>query len=199
MTFVGTGGVGKTSLSLCFAIQAALERKKVAAITVDPSNRLNTLLGLKQGLSTRQEIVFDNPGVSFDVFFLDTEKIFQRFISTHTDGKFYEKLKKNPIYQQISKNLRETHNFSALYKMVEILQTDSYDFIVLDTPPCHQVIEFFNSPDRLQNFFSLYEGHLANPWLSWIKSSFLFEKALKTLIGEQFLDSLDQFLKSLAI
>lgn len=187
--------MGKTSLALSFAIEAAREKKKVAAITVDPSNRLNALLGLKQGMDSRQEIVFDPPGVSLDVFFLDTQSIFQRFVASNMEGIFYERIRKNSIYQQISKNLRETHNFAALYKMVEIFSIESYDFIVLDTPPCHQVIEFFNSPGQLQSFFSLYKDKFINPWFSWIKASSLVEKGLKKLIGEKFIHSVDQFFK----
>ena len=79
--------------------------------------------------------------------------------------------------------------------MVEILSTRSYDFIVLDTPPCHQVIEFFNSPVHLQNFFSLYKDKFTNPWFSWIKASSLVEKGLTKLVGQKFIHNVDQFFK----
>lgn len=198
VTFVGTGGVGKTSLAISFALEAAKEKKKVAAITVDPSNRLNTLLGLKEGMDTGQKVVFESLGVSLDVFFLNTQNLFQRFIASHVGDLFYEKIRKNSIYQQVSKNLRETHNFAALYKMVEILSVRSYDFIVLDTPPCHQVIEFFSAPGQLQNFFSLYKNKFSNPWFSWMKTSSMMEKGLKSLLGKEFVENVDQFFKIIA-
>ena len=198
VTFVGTGGVGKTSLAISFALEAARERKKVAAITVDPSNRLNILLGLKKGMDEGQRVIFDSLETSVDVFFLDTEKIFQRFVASHVGDLFYEKIGKNSIYQQVSKNLRETHNFAALYKMVEVLSFQSYDFIVLDTPPCHQVVEFFSAPGQLQNFFSLYKNKFSNPWFSWVKTSSVMEKGLKKFMGKKLIDNIDQFFKTIA-
>ncbi len=190
--------MGKTSLALSFALEAAKGKKKVAAITIDPSNRLNSLLGLRQGMDARQEVFFETLEVSLDVFFLDTQSIFQRFMASHLGETFYEKIRKNSIYQQVSKNLRETHNFAALYKMVEVLSIQPYDFIVLDTPPCHQVIEFFSAPGQLQNFFSLYKNRLANPWFSWMKTSSFLEKGLKRLTGEEFIGSVNQFFKVIA-
>ena len=193
---MGTGGVGKTSLSLCFAIEAAREKRKVAVITVDPSRRLNALLGLKQEMETKQQIVFKDPKISLDVYFVNTESTFEKFVAHHIDETVHKKIKENPIYRQISKNLRETHNFAALYKIVEILSTQSYDWIVLDTPPCHQVMEFFDSPIQLQKFFSHYKDHRLGAWVSWLREPFM-EGILKKLAGEEFFRNMNHFFTSI--
>ncbi len=197
LTFIGTGGVGKTSLSVVTALRAAQNGRRVAAITIDPSRRLTHLLGMQSESEGEnvQTIQWDGLSGSLDLYFVDPEKVFQEFVSSHIGESMYEKLSRNGIYKQISKNLRETHNFAALYKMVEVFKNDEYDLVVLDTPPSNQVIEFFESPKRLQKFFSNQsEGEKAN-WLDWIqsKSLKLAEGFMKKMVGGEFVSEMNHF------
>lgn len=114
----------------------------MAAITVDPSRRLVRLLD--------QPMQEDHFKGSLSLHSVDTEVIFKAFVLEAMGEKYYRTIEKNRIFQQIAKNLRETHNFAALYKMAELVGDPQYDLVVLDTPPCHQVIEFFEAPQRLQ-------------------------------------------------
>lgn len=193
ITFIGTGGVGKTSLSLATALQAGRRGKKVAAITVDPSKRLSRILGLDEHGAGKLDS--ENMSGQIDVFHIDPQQVFQEFVSSHMSADLYAKLKSNGIYRQISKNLRETHNFAALYKMSDIFDSNQYDLIVLDTPPCHQVVEFLQAPSRLQKFFSGKEEKEKAGWVSWIqnKSLQVTETFLKTLVGKEFVEEMDKF------
>ncbi len=196
LTFIGTGGVGKTSLSVVTAIQAAKSGRRVAAITIDPSRRLTHLLGMD--LNSQQDfqsIQWDDMSGSLDIYYVDPETVFQQFVSSHLSSQLYDKLKSNGIYRQISKNLRETHNFAALYKMVEIFKKDEYDLVVLDTPPCDQVIEFFESPSRLQKFFSNQGEDEKKTWVDWIQNKSLkfAESFIKKLVGGEFVDEMNGF------
>ncbi|MEM7646068.1 MAG: ArsA-related P-loop ATPase [Pseudomonadota bacterium] len=195
VTFVGTGGVGKTSLSLALAIEACRQGKRVAAITVDPSRRLESLLNMTGSDSHSVSLKLPSSDNSLDVYSVDTEQGFKQFIITNISEAFYEKLNRNRIFKQISQNLRETHNFVALNQLVEVVKKGHYDFVVLDTPPCHQVIDFFESPQRLQKFFSSQLTQKSGDWLGWIqkKSMSFVEIFLKRLVGQQFVDEMESF------
>ena len=192
---MGTGGVGKTSLSVAIALRAAQKGKRVAAITVDPSRRLTSLLGLDYETSNSGIVEWDSLSGSLEIFHIDASKVFREFVSSHLGEKLNGNLEKNGIYRQISKNLRETHNFAALYKMVQIFDQDKYDLIILDTPPCNQVIDFFESPGRLQKFFSGHEKGENNSWLSWIqdKGVRIVEKFMQKLVGKEFFNEMESF------
>ena len=196
ITFVGTGGVGKTSLSILCAIAAAKQGRKVAAITVDPSRRLSDVLGLGEGQGNPTQLSWPAFSGSLDVYHVDTEATFEQFVSQNMSSEFYKKLRQNKIYQQISQSLRETHNFAALYLMIQVLKQD-YDLVILDTPPCHQVVDFFESPQRLQKFFSNNLSPDKESWLGWFKDQGVkvAERFLQTLVGGEFVAEMDSFFR----
>lgn len=197
ITFVGTGGVGKTSLSLATAIQGARQGRRVAAITVDPSRRLTSLLGLESSDQHSKSIQWEGVEQPLDIFYVDPPTLFQNFVAANMKPELYAKLKENGIYKQVSQNLRETHNFAALYKTEQVFSSDDYDLVVLDTPPCHQVVDFFESPARLQRFFSAAPETSKKGWVYWLQERGLqvAEGFLKTLVGDEFVEEMDHFFR----
>ncbi len=111
--------------------------------------------------------------------------------------ELFSTLEANGIYQQISQNLRETHNFAALYKVESLLEGQQYDLVILDTPPSDQVVDFFESPRRLQKFFSARTPQEKEGWVQWVqeKGVRVAEGFLKTLVGGDFVDEMDHFFK----
>jgi anion-transporting ArsA/GET3 family ATPase len=201
LTFVGTGGVGKTSLSILSAVAAARDGKKVAAITVDPSRRLSEVMGIGEEKAMPIRLSWPQWSGHLDVYYVDTEETFAAFVRKNMDSAFYARLSQNKIYQQISKNLRETHNFAALYQMIQVIDDPQYDLVILDTPPCHQVVDFFEAPQRLQSFFSaqLFPG-TAGSWLGWIKDQGVraAEMVLQAVVGSEFVEEMDGFLRGVS-
>ncbi len=189
--------MGKTSLSLVAAIQGAKQGKRVAAITVDPSRRLTSLLGLEASEDQSKSVRWASIDKPIDVFYIEPSSVFQSFVEANMNKEFFEKLKDNGIYKQISQNLRETHNFAALYKTESILSSGQYDLVVLDTPPCHQVVDFFESPSRLQRFFSAAPEPSKKGWIQWVqeKGVQVAESFLKTLVGDEFVEEMDHFFR----
>lgn len=115
----GKGGVGKTTLTTNIAAAIAQRKKRVLVIDLDPQNALRLHLGMDPddiaGLS-REGVtptsVFDSP---FDVRFVPFGQI------NDTDlVQFESTLKCNPLW---------------LRNAIELLPPNSFDFILLDTPP----------------------------------------------------------------
>lgn len=115
----GKGGVGKTTLTANIAVALALRKKRVLLIDLDPQNALRFHLGMdpndisglvREGIAPAS--IFDSP---FEVKFIP----FGRAKESDLTG-FEAKLQHNPrwVAESIAK-----------------LQTDSLDFILLDTPP----------------------------------------------------------------
>lgn len=190
--------MGKTSLSISVAIEAARMGKKVAAITVDPSRRLAHLMGLKEQSDIAQSVTDNALNGMLDIFYVDVESTFQSFVKDHISDNFFSNIQSNKIYQQISQNLRETHNFAALYKTVKVLNLSQYDLVILDTPPCHQVIEFFESPSRLKKMFGSKGVREKDGWVTWVqkKGMFAVERVLAQVAGREFVEEINSFFQA---
>lgn len=184
-------------MSLATAIQGARQGLNVAAITVDPSRRLSSLLELEPSDEQCKSVLAESLPKPVDVYYVDPSVVFQKFVAKHLKPELYDKLSNNGIYKQISQSLRETHNFAALYKMERVLENSNYDMVVLDTPPSHQVIDFFESPARLQKFFSSTQLSDKKGWLHWVqeRGMSVAESFLKTLVGKEFVDEMDGFFR----
>ncbi|MCB0378882.1 MAG: ArsA family ATPase [Bdellovibrionales bacterium] len=191
--------MGKTTVSVAASIYGALQGKKVAAITIDPSKRLASALGLKERSQSLQKLSSPNFSQDMDVLFLDTEVAFQEFVRENLSDGYFEGISSSKIYQQISKNLRETHNFAALYQLDKVLRRGDYDLVVLDTPPCHQVIDFFQAPIQLQKFFTRKDKTSSSKLVSWFqeKGLSLAETVLKNIAGEEFIREVDYFFSNI--
>ena len=166
---------------------------KVAVITIDPSKRLAKTLGLEN--DSYKSIHWDSFEQPMDVYFLDAKKEFNKFVENSLSEALYKKIIKNKIFLQISKNLRETHNFAAIYKLDEILSSNKYDLIILDTPPSHQVIEFFESPEKLQKFFTKKNERKTSSIVSWFQDKGLefVENILMMVTGREFVGEVENF------
>ncbi|MCJ8276787.1 MAG: hypothetical protein MJK18_08090 [Bdellovibrionales bacterium] len=178
---------------MALAINGAKQGKKVAAITIDPSRRLAKTLGLEN--SSFKEVdwpEFDNP---MDVYFLNAEESFNEFVKGQLSKSVFDKVQRNRIFSQISKNLRETHNFAAIYRLDEILKNKDYDLVILDTPPSQQAIDFFEAPEKLIKFFTRKNSKKKSGVVKWIqgKGLELIETLLMNMAGKEFLKETELF------
>lgn len=149
---VGSGGVGKTSVSASLGYLAASDGLKVHVLTIDPSQRLKTTLGFKPGeLST----VCPTPGLSGELSasIVDPKKTFDEFLARASGQAKAHKLLNNKLYQQLSTTLSGSQEFTALEKLYSLHESGQYDLIILDTPPAKHAIDFLEAPQKLAALF----------------------------------------------
>lgn len=202
---IGSGGVGKTTVSAALGLWAAKQGKKVLVLTVDPARRLATTLGIAPDGSEHR---VDLPSASGELWasVLNSKKIFDEFVlKSVSRPESAEKLFKNRLYQQLSTTLSGSQEFTSLEKLYSAFESKKYDLIILDTPPTKHAIDFLKAPEKLTALFNESvakwfrqtegEGGLFGKILQSSTSKVL--SVLKTLTGSEFISQLQDFFENI--
>ncbi|MGH2721892.1 MAG: ArsA family ATPase [Actinomycetota bacterium] len=160
----GSGGVGKTTISAAIALEAARRGRKTIVVTIDPAKRLANALGLKELSNEPRRIPkrkFTDAGLEqapLYAMMLDTKRTFDALVIRYAKGpEQAERILGNHLYQAFSGAMSGTHEYMAMEKLYELDFEDTYDLIVIDTPPTRNAIDFLEAPKHLTSFF---EGRL---------------------------------------
>lgn len=214
---VGSGGVGKTTTAATLALLAALDGRRVLALTIDPARRLADALGLKALGHDVQQVPDEKidevarrrglervPGGKLSAMMLDQKRAFDELVSRYAkDEKLRQRILKNAIYQQISASLAGSHEYAAMSKLSELASEARYDLLVLDTPPTENALDFLDAPERiseavdspaLQWFIKPYLQQ-AGSWslrLVGVGGAFVL-RGLARFVGSQFLQQMAEF------
>lgn len=154
---VGSGGVGKTTVSASLGLMAAHMGKKTLVLTVDPAKRLATTLGLGTGIDeARVPLEGLPPGGELTASIIDSKKVFDDFVkrAMKSDSKAVEKILNNSLYKQLSTTLSGSQEFTALEKLYSAAEEQEYDLIILDTPPTKHAIDFLHAPQKISALFN---------------------------------------------
>jgi anion-transporting ArsA/GET3 family ATPase len=150
---VGTGGVGKTTVSAALALEAARRGRRALVLTIDPARRLADALGVETLDDQERPVATDllaRSGGSLSAMMLDTKRTFDEIVSRYApDPQTLERIFANPIYQNLTDALAGSREFSAVERLHQLHVSDRYDLIVLDTPPARHALEFLDAPRRL--------------------------------------------------
>jgi anion-transporting ArsA/GET3 family ATPase len=153
----GSGGVGKTTAAAALALQGALRGRRVLVCTIDPSRRLATSLGLAQ-LGDRPKPmdlgrVAPEAAGSLSAMTLDTKRTFDALVERYASSESARRrILENRFYKQVSNALAGSHEYMAMEKLLELSADESFDLVVLDTPPTRHALDFLEAPDRLLAF-----------------------------------------------
>lgn len=151
---IGSGGVGKTTVSASLGVWGAQQGRKVLVLTVDPARRLATTFGLKDD-GTDQRIDFPNIPGELWASVLNPKLTFDEFVKKAANkGADTNSLFKNKLYQQLSTTLSGSQEFTALEKLYSAYESKKYDLIILDTPPTKHAIDFLKAPSKISTLFS---------------------------------------------
>lgn len=157
----GSGGVGKTTTAAAIALQASIEGKRVAVLTIDPARRLASSLGLKELTNSPTKLnkrKFTAAGLSpkgeLHAMMLDTKSTFDEVVTRYAPTpEQAERILANRFYQNISGTLSGTQEYMAMEKLYELYSEGGYDLIVIDTPPTRNALDFLDAPRRMTDFF----------------------------------------------
>jgi len=156
---VGSGGVGKTTMSAAIALKAAQLGQRVCVLTIDPARRLANAMGLSELGNTESRVALD--GLDGDgaatgelwAMMLDTKRAWDdlvlRFAPSPEQAR---RILANHYYQQISSALAGSQEFMAMEKLYELHESGKYDVLVLDTPPTRHALDFLDAPQKMMGF-----------------------------------------------
>ena len=171
---VGSGGVGKTTMSAAIALRAAQAGKSACVVTIDPARRLATALGMRE-LGNAETRVGDDrfeaagleaPRGQLWAMMLDTKRtwddLVRRFARTPEQAR---RILDNHYYQQLSTARAGSQEFMAMEKLHELHESRRYDLLVLDTPPTRHALDFLDAPQKMMGFMDegVLGAFLASP------------------------------------
>jgi len=208
---VGSGGVGKTTVSAAAALEAARCGRRALVLTIDPAHRLADALGLESLGGEPQEIARESLtplGVPEDgalfAMMLDVKGTLDGLVERFAEDEgARRRILENPIYGHVSDALAGSAEYSAMEKVYEISQLETFDLIVVDTPPSQHALDFLESPRRLLEFIdSRMVRLLLHPALSAGRFGFrLFQRSalrvlqlIERVSGLGFLEDVSEFL-----
>lgn len=212
---LGTGGVGKTTISSAIAISRArvehrassiLESKqKVALLTVDPARRLGTALGLDDTASRQSFLDADTLKVTSKdkatlcVFQLDAKQEFFDLLEKTLSRENFEKCKVNSFVHAIA-TMGIINEFMAIEAMYHLVDQNNFDLVVVDTPPSHTIFDLLDAPAILQKVFRSHifialSGNNAVTNFSTNVAMRTILRPLKSLVGLELIEDTIFFLK----
>ena len=148
----GSGGVGKTTVSATIALAAARAGRRSCVVTVDPARRLADALGVESLPNTPAEVAGDWPG-HLHALMLDSKGTFddlvQRYARTPEQA---ESILGNRLYQNLAGALSGTQEYMAMEKLYELVHSEEFDIVVVDTPPTRNALDLLDAPRRLTRF-----------------------------------------------
>ncbi|MGW7517002.1 ArsA family ATPase [Streptomyces sp. NPDC054796] len=150
----GSGGVGKTTTAAALGVRAAERGRKVVVLTIDPARRLAQSMGLSELDNTPRKVpgVDESAGGELHAMMLDMKRTFDEIVEAHADQDRARAILGNPFYQSLSAGFAGTQEYMAMEKLGQLRTQDTWDLIVVDTPPSRSALDFLDAPKRLGSF-----------------------------------------------
>ena len=144
---------------------------KVLVLTVDPARRLANALGLEQfgnvetpgarrGRSPRP--ASSRAASCGRPCSTPSSRGTTSSAATRPTPQTRDAILANPLYQNITGQFVQSHDYIAMERLYEIHASGRYDLIVVDTPPTRNAIDFLEAPERMADFFSQPAAALAD-------------------------------------
>jgi anion-transporting ArsA/GET3 family ATPase len=148
----GSGGVGKTTVSATVALAAARAGRRSCVVTVDPARRLADALGVESLPNTPSEVQGDWPGHLYALM-LDSKGTFDDLVERYArTPEQAESILGNRLYQNLAGALSGTQEYMAMEKLYELVHSEEFDIVVVDTPPTRNALDLLDAPRRLTRF-----------------------------------------------
>ena len=186
--FVGTGGVGKTSVAAAAAFRSALGGSKCLVLTIDPARRLRTALGIEDAPSPpppaseasppsqppvmEQRIPLDDFGAKGELWaaLLDAGATLNRAVLTYGKPDQAKVVLAHPIYHVLLESLVGMQELMAVERIDQAL-ADGFEEIFIDTAPSRHAFEFVDKPEFFAELVSFPLVRLVGRTYRWWETS----------------------------
>lgn len=155
---VGSGGVGKTTVSCLLGLMAGMAGKKTLIVTIDPAKRLADALGISVGnvpQPINSHIKGFDPEKSGEVFamMLDLQVAWDSLVERLSQSdEQRDKVLENRFYKYLSQDLAGSQEFVACEALYALAHDYDFDTIILDTPPTVNALDFLDAPRKIIGF-----------------------------------------------
>ncbi len=158
--FGGKGGSGKTTAACASAIHISLNHPevKVLLISTDPAHSLGDSFDFRIGSQIIP--IKEVPGLS--VLEIDASALLETFKGRHKDA--IQKLADRGTYfdqQDIAEffclSLPGLDELMAIIKVADILRSNDYDLIILDTAPTGHTMSLLDLPRHMLKWISVFD------------------------------------------
>ncbi|MCB9694107.1 MAG: AAA family ATPase [Alphaproteobacteria bacterium] len=151
MVCCGVGGTGKTTTAAALAVAHAMAGKRTVVLTIDPARRLATALGVELGNDPVPIAGLPPEAAPLAGLMLDRKGTWDALVRRYArDDAHAARLLANPYYQSVATRLTGSHEYMAIEKLHELVESGAWDLVVLDTPPAQHVVDFFEAPERIE-------------------------------------------------
>lgn len=180
----GSGGVGKTTVSAALGLAASeVLDGDTLVLTIDPARRLAAALGLTIDGNDAVEITpvddgRERAGRTFAAM-LDPGPAWDAMVMADASAETAERILANPVYRRIADTFVHGNDYAALGWLDEAINSDRFRLIIVDTPPSQNALDFFDAPQRVEEFFG---SSLLN-WLTGGDGTLVGGAAAKTFAG----------------
>ncbi|HKF29045.1 MAG TPA: ArsA-related P-loop ATPase, partial [Candidatus Binataceae bacterium] len=156
LVVLGTGGVGKTTVTAALGIAGAERNLDTALITVDPARRLRDALGLKRlggrpiRLSRGHLAAGGlDPALKLSAMMLDVKGAWDMMAERFApDAATRRRILQNPFYERLTAEFAGAEAFAALQQLYDLHETGGFELKIVDTPPAAHAFEFLEAPAR---------------------------------------------------
>ena len=198
----GAGGVGKTTTSAALALAAAEAGRTVVVLTIDPARRLAQSLGLVELDNEPRRVDVPEARGELHAMMLDMKRTFDDIVVAHSTPERAQQILENPFYQTLSSSFAGTQEYMAMEKLGQLRAADTWDLIVVDTPPSRSALDFLDAPNRMSRFLDgTMIRLLTAPSRTGFKiasASFMFfSRIISKILGGQLLRDISSFVAAL--
>jgi anion-transporting ArsA/GET3 family ATPase len=198
----GAGGVGKTTTSAALALAAAEAGRTVVVLTIDPARRLAQSLGLEELDNEPRKVAVPGADGELHAMMLDMKRTFDDIVVAHSTPERAQQILDNPFYQSLSSSFAGTQEYMAMEKLGQLRAADTWDLIVVDTPPSRSALDFLDAPNRMSRFLDGTMIRLlmapSRAGLRIVNAGFMvFSRIISKVLGGQLLRDISAFVSAL--
>jgi anion-transporting ArsA/GET3 family ATPase len=179
--FVGTGGVGKTSVAAASALKVALGGNKCLVLTIDPALRLRTALNLDPGgLEQKVDLTSLSAGGALWAGLLDAGATLDRAVHLYGEPEQAETVLKHPVYHSLRQSMAGLQELMAIERIDQAM-ADGFEDLFIDTAPSRHAFEFLDKPEFFAELVSIPLLRFVGRTYKWFEGSMLSRLGRKSV------------------